>query len=208
MEDVLDVYERPYDPRRPQVCMDEASKQLVGEVRAPLPPEPGQPAREDYEYVRNGVANLFLVNEPLRGWRHVYVTDQRTAQDCAHVLKDLVDEQYPDADVIVLVTDNLNTHSPACLYASFPPEEAHRLANKIEWHYTPKHGSWLDMAEIELSVLARQCLDRRVDDKSALTGEVALWEARRNLAGTGIRWRFTTADARIKLHRLYPSVPE
>ncbi len=155
MEDVLDVYERPYDPRRPQVCMDEASKQLVGEVRAPLPPEPGQPAREDYEYVRNGVANLFLVNEPLRGWRHVYVTDQRTAQDCAHVLKDLVDEQYPDADVIVLVTDNLNTHSPACLYASFPPEEAHRLANKIEWHYTPKHGSWLDMAEIELSVLAR-----------------------------------------------------
>ena len=208
MEDTLDVYERPYDPRFPQVCLDEASKQLVGEVRAPLPPRPGHPAREDYEYVRNGVANLFMVSEPLRGWRHVTVTDQRTGADCAHVLKGLVDVHYPDAERIVLVTDNLNTHTPAVLYATFPPEEAHRIAAKLEWHYTPKHGSWLDMAEIELSVLARQCLDRRIPDKSTLKGAIALWEAKRNLAGTRIRWRFTTADARTKLLRLYPSIPE
>jgi DDE superfamily endonuclease len=208
MEAVLDVYERPYDPRRPQVCFDETSKQLVGEVRTPLPAAPGEPAREDYEYVRNGVASLFLACEPLRGWRHVYVTDQRTGRDCAAVLKDLVDVRYPEAERIVLVTDNLNTHTPAVLYAAFAPEEAHRIASKLEWHYTPKHGSWLDMAEIELSVLARQCLDRRIADKGVLRGEVALWEARRNQAGTGVRWRFTTADARIKLHRLYPSLPK
>jgi hypothetical protein len=207
MEDVLAVDERPYDPRRPQVCLDETSKQLVGEVRPGLPPVPGEPAREDYEYVRNGVANIFMASEPLRGWRHVYVTDRRTGQDCAQVLKDLVDVKYPAAENIVLVTDNLNTHTPAVLYAAFAPEEAQRIASKIEWHYTPKHGSWLDMAEIELSVLARQCLDRRIEDKGRLKGEVALWEARRNLAGTGVRWRFTTADARIKLHRLYPSIP-
>jgi len=206
MEDVLDVYERPYDPRRPQVCLDETSKQLVGEVRAPLPAAPGEPAREDYEYVRNGVANLFLASEPLRGWRHVYITDQRTGQDCAQVLKDLVDVRYPDAERIVLVTDNLNTHTTAVLYAAFAPEEAQRIARKIEWHYTPKHGSWLDMAEVELSVLARQCLDRRIADTALLKGEVALWQARRNRAGTGVNWRFTTADARIKLHRLYPSI--
>ena len=206
MEDVLDVYERPYDPCRPQVCMDEASKQLVGEVRLPLPPIPGHPAREDYEYVRNGVANLFMLTEPLRGWRHVVVTDQRTGADCARVLRELVDVHYPAAERIVLVTDNLNTHTPAVLYATFPPEEAHRIAAKLEWHYTPKHGSWLDMAEIELSVLARQCLDQRIPDTPRLKGAVALWQARRNRASTTITWRFTTADARIKLHSLYPSI--
>jgi hypothetical protein len=208
MEDTLDVYERPYDPRFPQVCLDETSKQLIGEVRTPLPSAPGTPARQDYEYERRGVANLFVVTEPLRGWRHVTVTDQRTAVDFAQVIKDLVDVRYPEAERIVLVLDNLNTHTPASLYAAFPPEEAHRLAAKLEWHYTPKHGSWLNIAEIEFSVLARQCLDRRIADKSVLKGEVALWQARRNRAGTGVRWRFTTADARIKLHRLYPSIPE
>jgi hypothetical protein len=206
MEDVLDVYERPYDPRFPQVCLDETSKQLVGEVRTPQPPVPGHPAREDYEYVRNGVANLFLACEPLRGWRHVTVTDQRTAVDFAHVLRALVDGHYPDAERIVLVVDNLNTHRPASLYAAFPPAEAKRLADKLEWHYTPKHGSWLDMAEIELSVLARQYLDQRIPDKATLKGGIALWQAQRNLASTGINWRFTTADARIKLHSLYPPV--
>jgi DDE superfamily endonuclease len=208
MEATLDVYERPYDPRFPQVCLDETSKQLIGEVHDPQPTAPGEPARQDYEYVRGGVANLFVVTEPLRGWRHVTVTDQRTAVDFAHVIKDLVDIRYPDAERIVLVLDNLNTHTPASLYAAFPPEEAHRLAAKLEWHYTPKHGSWLNIAEIEFSVLARQCLDRRIADKAALKGEVALWAARRNRVGTGVRWRFTTADARIKLHRLYPSIPE
>lgn len=208
MEDVLDVYERPYAPRFPQVCLDESSNQLVGEVRAPLPTTPGEPAREDYEYVRNGVANLFMVTEPLRGWRQVTVTDQRTSIDFAHVIRDLVDVRYPDAERIVLLMDNRNTHTPAALYAAFPPEEAHRLAAKVEWHYTPKHGSWLKIAEVEFSVLARQCLDRRIADSSVLKGEVAMWEVRRNRAGTGVRWRFTTADARIKLHRLYPSIPE
>jgi hypothetical protein len=208
MEDVLDVYERPYDPRHPQVCIDEASKQLVGEVRDPLPATPGHPAREDYEYERKGVANLFMVTEPLRGWRQVTVTDQRTSQDFAQVLKDLVDVQYPDAELIELVVDNLNTHTPAALYATFAPEEAHRIAAKLEWHYTPIHGSWLNMAEIELSVLSRQCLDRRFDDKSRLKGEVAYWQARRNRAGAPIHWRFTTADARIKLRHLYPAIPE
>ncbi len=206
MEDVLDVYHRPYDPRFPQVCLDETSKQLVGEVRPPLPVAPGQPAREDYEYVRNGVANLFMACEPLRGWRQVTVTDQRTAVDFAHVIRELVDVHYPAAERIVLVMDNLNTHTPASLYQAFPPEEAKRLADKLEWHYTPKHGSWLDMAEIELSVLSRQCLDQRIPDKAALKGAVALWQARRNRASTAIMWRFTTADARIKLHRLYPPI--
>ena len=208
MEDVLDVYERPSDPRFPQVCLDETSKQLVGEVRAPLPPQPGQPAHEDYEYVRNGVANLFVVSEPLRGWRHVTVTDQRTAVDFARVIKDLVDVRYPEAERIVLVMDNLNTHTIASLYQAFPPAEARRLAAKLEIHHTPPHGSWLNMAEIEFSVLARQCLDRRIPDKSTLAGAVALWEAKRNLAGTRLVWRFTTADARAKLLRLYPSIPE
>jgi len=205
MEDVLDVYHRPYDPRFPQVCLDETSKQLVGEVRTPLLPALGHAAREDYEYVRNGVANLFMVCEPLRGWRHVTVTDHRTAVDFAHVIRALVDIHYPDAERIVLVMDNLNTHSPASLYTAFPPAEAKRLADKLEIHYTPKHGSWLDMAEIELSILSRQYLDQRVPDKATLKGGIALWQARRNLASTNIKWRFTTADARIKLHSLYPS---
>jgi DDE superfamily endonuclease len=206
MEDVLAVYHRPYDARFPQVCLDETSKQLVGEVRPPLPPAPGQPAHQDYEYVRNGVANLFLVTEPLRGWRHVTVTDRRTAVDFAHVIKDLVDQRYPDAERIVLVMDNLNTHTPASLYAAFPPTEARRLAEKLELHYTPKHGSWLNMAEIEFSVLGRQCLDQRIADQPSLAGAVALWEAHRNRVGTGVKWRFTTADARIRLHRLYPAI--
>jgi DDE superfamily endonuclease len=208
MEDVLDVYERPYDPRFPQVCLDETSKQLVGETRTPIPASSGHPAREDYEYERNGVANLFLLTEPLRGWRQVIVTEQRTGVDFAYVIKDLIDVRYPDAERIVLVMDNLNTHTPASLYAAFPPAEAKRLADKLEIHYTPKHGSWLDMAEIELSVLARQCLDRRIADTSLLKGEVAHWVAKRNRVGIGINWRFTTADARIRLKHLYPSIPE
>jgi len=207
MEEVLDVYERPYDPRFPQVCLDETSKQLVGEVTPPLPVAPGQPAREDYEYVRNGVANLFLVTEPLQGWRHLTVTDQRTAVDFAQVIRDLVDVRYPEAERIVLVLDNLNTHTPAALYAAFPPAEAKRLADKVEWHYTPKHGSWLNIAEIEFSVLARQCLDRRIPDQPMLKGEVAAWAVRRNHEGAAVHWRFTTADARIRLRHLYPSIP-
>ena len=206
MEDVLDVYCRPYDPRRPQVCMDEASRQLLGDARPPLPAKPGQPRRGDYEYTRAGVADLFLVCEPLRGWRHVTVTDRRTRQDWARCIKDLVDLHYPDAERIVLVMDNLNTHSPVSLYETFAPEEAKRLADKLEIHYTPKHASWLDMAEIELSVLSRQCLDRRIPDKAMLEREVSAWEKDRNTAGGKVVWRFTTADARIKLKRLYPSL--
>jgi DDE superfamily endonuclease len=204
MEDVLEVYTRPYDPRRPQVCLDETSRQLLGEVAPPRPMAPGRPAREDYEYVRQGVANLFLVTEPLRGWRHVTVGERRTRTDFAHVVKDLIDVQYPEAEVIVLVMDNLNTHTPASLYEAFPPAEAKRLTAKLELHYTPKHGSWLNMAEIELSVLARQCLDRRIETREELEREVAAWEEERNERGVVIRWRFTTADARIKLRRLYP----
>lgn len=206
MEDVLDVYHRPYNPRFPQVCLDETSTQLLGEVRAPQPSIPGHAAREDYEYVRNGVANLFLATEPVRGWRHVTVTAQRTAIDFAQVVRDLVDVHYPTAERIVLVLDNLNTHTPASLYQAFPPAEAKRLADKLEIHHTPKHGSWLDMAEIELSVLARQYLDQRIPDLATLRAGVAAWQERRNQAATTIRWRFTTADARIKLHRLYPAI--
>lgn len=204
MEDVLAVYTRPYDPRRPQVCLDETSRQLLGDVTPPLPVAPGSPAREDYEYVRGGVCNLFLACEPLRGWRHVTVSDRRTRRDFAHVIKDLVDVQYPDAEQIVLVMDNLNTHSPASLYEAFAPAEARRLTDRLEIHYTPKHGSWLNMAEIELHVLAGQCLDRRLPDQATLTAEVAAWEANRNGADSRIDWRFTTADARIKLKHLYP----
>ena len=208
MEDVLDVYARPYDPRCPQVCLDETSKQLVGETRTPVPASPGHPAREDDEYERKGVANLFMLTEPLRGWRQVIVTEQRTAVDFAYVIQELVDVHYPHAERIVLVMDNLNTHAPASLYAAFPPAEAKRLADKLEIHYTPKHGSWLNMAKIELSVLTRQCLDPCIADKPLLKGAVAMWQAARNRAGTAIDWRFTTADARIKLKRLYPSIPE
>jgi len=207
MEDVLDVYHLPYDPAYPTVCLDETSKQLVAEVRTPLGAAPGQPAREDDEYERRGVANLFLVTEPLRGWRHVTVTDQRTAQDFAAVIKDLVDRRYPRAERITLVLDNLNTHTIASLYATFPPAEAKRLADKLEFHHTPKHGSWLNMAEIEFSVLARQCLDRRIPEKETLMAEVAAWQRERNRASIGVKWRFTTDDARIRLHRLYPAIP-
>lgn len=208
MEDVLDVYTRPYDPHFPVVCLDEVSKQLLRDVREPLPMEPGQPQRIDAEYERQGVVNCFLVCEPLIGRRHVTVTQQRTKRDFAQQIQTLVDVRYPQAERIALVTDNLNTHSPASLYAAFPPQEAKRLTDKLEWHYTPKHGSWLNMAEIELSVLSRQCLDRRVPDRTTLEREVSAWEERRNQAGGPINWRFTTDDARIKLKRLYPSHDE
>jgi DDE superfamily endonuclease len=205
MEDVLEVYTRPYDPLRPQVCLDETSRQLLGDVSPPCPVAPGRPAREDYEYVRHGVCNLFLVTEPLTGWRQVTVSDRRTRIDWAHCIKDLVDIHYPDAVRIVLVQDNLNTHTPASLYEAFAPAEAKRLADKLELHYTPKHGSWLNMAEIELAMLAAQCLDRRLADRATLEREVAAWQAARNRAGRGVNWRFTTEDARIKLKHLYPT---
>jgi len=206
MEDVLEVYHRPYDERRPLVALDEASKQLVGEVVQPLPPEPGQPERFDYEYVRNGTANLFMISEPLLGWRAVQVTERRTATDFAEVVRWLVEEVHPDAEKVVLVLDNLNTHKVASLYEAFPPEQARRIAERLEIHYTPKHGSWLNVAEVELSVLARQCLDRRIAAVQELRRQVAAWEEERNERGVEIRWRFTTADARIKLRRLYPSL--
>jgi len=204
MEDVLEVYHRPYDERRPLVALDEASKQLVGEVVQPLPPEPGQPERFDYEYVRHGTANLFMVSEPLLGWRAVKVTERRTAKDFAEVLRWLVEDVHPDAAKVVLVMDNLNTHKVASLYEAFPPEQARRIAARLEIHHTPKHGSWLNVAEIELSVLARQCLDRRIGGAAELRHEVAAWEGERNERQVEVRWRFTTSDARIKLRRLYP----
>ncbi len=206
MEDTLEVYQRPYDPQRPQVCLDEASKQLIGHVQAPLPQQPGQPAREDYEYQRNGTANIFMLSEPLAGRRKAHVTERRTAVDFALILRNLVDVQYPQASKIVLVLDNLNTHKPASLYEAFPPEEARRILGRLEIHHTPKHGSWLNMAEIELGVLSRQCLNRRIPDRQTLASEVAAWENARNAETCKINWRFTTADARIKLKRLYPSI--
>ncbi len=205
MEDVLDLYAEPYDAARPQVCLDECPYQLLSDVQAPTPVAPGQPARVDYEYAREGTCNLFMFFEPHRGWRHVKVTDRRTAHDFAHCLQDLVDVHYPEAVQIRLVTDNLNTHTPAALYATFPAEEARRIARKLEWHYTPKHGSWLDMAEVELAILARQCLDRRIPDRATLERETAAWEARRNAIGARVDWQFTTDKARDKLTRLYPS---
>jgi transposase len=208
MEDVLEVYTRPYDPSRPQVCMDEKSKQLVDEVREPLAASPGRAARHDYEYERNGTANLFIVCEPLAGWRHLKVTDRRTKLDWAQCIKELVDVHYPEAEKIVLVVDNLNTHTPAALYEAFDPAEARRLLERLEIHYTPKHGSWLNMAEIELSVLARQCLDQRIPDQETLAEEVSAWEEERNAAESSIEWRFTSADARIKLKHLYPEIVE
>jgi hypothetical protein len=206
MEDVIGVYHRPPDPDCPVVCVDEGGKQLIGEVRPPLPVRVGRPAREDCEYARNGTANLFLAFEPLAGRRVVEVTQRRTAIDFAKFLKRLLDEVYPKAARVVLVTDNLNTHCTGSLYEAFEPAEALRLAKRIEWHYTPRHGSWLNMAEIELSVLARQCLDRRVPDAEALKREVAAWQERRNTAAVKADWQFTTADARVKLKKLYPTV--
>jgi DDE superfamily endonuclease len=206
MEEVLEVYTPPYDPRRPWICMDEVSKQLVGETCQPLPAEPGQASRYDYEYQRNGVCNLFMFFDPLQGWRHVEVTERRTMQDWAWALKAVVEGYYPSADVVTVVLDNLNTHVPAALYATFPPAEARRLRRRLEFVYTPKHGSWLNMAEIELSVLSRQCLNRRLADRDTLTREVIAWEVRRNATGVAVDWRFTTATARIKLQRLYPVI--
>jgi len=208
MEDVLDVYQQPYDPRRPMVCMDELSKQLVGEVTPPLPLEPGQPARCDYEYERQGTANLFMFFEPLVGHRFVQVTDHRTKIDWAYAVRELVDVHYPEAERIILVMDNLNTHSLGSLYEAFEPTEAKRIADRLDVHHTPKHGSWLNMAEIELGVLSRQCLDRRIPNQSHLIQYVALWQSNRNQAQVKVDWRFTTADARIKLKRLYPSIHE
>jgi hypothetical protein len=208
MEDVLEVSKRPYDPRRPVVCLDETSKQLIGEVRTPVPAAPGQVAHYDCEYVRNGVANLFMIFEPLAGQRDVEVTDRRTKKDYAQRLRKLSDEVYPEAKVIVLVQDNLNTHSPASLYEAFTPAEAQRLAARFEWHYTPKHGSWLDMAEIELGILNRQCLSQRIDNIEALRRQTRTWEKRRDAAKVKVNWQFTTANARTKLKRLYPSLEE
>jgi hypothetical protein len=206
MEDVLAVYHRPLDPARPVVCLDEQSKQLIRELRTPVPAEPGRPARIDSEYQRNGTVNLFMAFEPLAGRRRVTVTDRRTRVDFAAVIRDLVDVRYPTAEKIVLVMDNLNTHKPASLYEAFPPAEARRLIDKLEIHHTPKHGSWLNMAETELSVLTRQCLDRRIADKPTLEREVAAWEQARNDTTCRVDWQFTTADARVKLKRLYPLI--
>jgi hypothetical protein len=205
MEDVLDLYHQPYDPRYPTVCFDETSKQLIMEVKIPVPSAPGQVARYDYEYERNGVRNLFMFFEPLRGWRHVKVTERRTKVDWAYCMKQLVDEFYPDAIRVRVVQDQLNTHDPAALYEVFEPKEAKRLLDRLEFHYTPKHGSWLDMAEIEFSVLSRQCLDQRIPDDPTLVCQITAWEQDRNDNATKVNWRFTTQDARIKLRKLYPS---
>ena len=202
----MDLYEEPPDPRRPLVCFDELPYQIVAETRVPVPGRPGRPARVDYEYRRNGTANVFMSVAPHLRWRHVSITDRRTQQDFAHEMRALVDEYFPDAAVIRLVSDNLNTHTAAALYATFPPAEARRLARKLEFHHTPKHGSWLNMAEIELSVVSAQCLDRRLGDRATLEREAAAWEAERNQARATIEWRFTSAAARTKLQRVYPVV--
>lgn len=206
MEEVLDVYKRSYDPKRPQVCFDEKSKQLVADVRKPVGEHPGQRVRYDYEYKRNGVANLFMIFEPLRGQRQVRVTDRRTKKDFAECMRQLVDDIYPDAEQIVLVMDNLNTHKKASLYESFEPSEAKRIADKLEIHHTPRHGSWLNMAEIEMSVMSRQCLRERMHSVQYLTEEALLWQRHRNCKKVKVDWRFTTEDARIKLKKLYPSI--
>lgn len=205
MEDVLDLYHEPHDPFRPVVCFDEGTKQLIGETRTPLPLQPGEPQRYDYEYERHGTCNLFMFCEPLAAWRQVEVTDHRTRLEYAHCLKYLADERYPQATLIRLVQDNLNTHSPASLYEAFPPEEARRLAQRFEFHHTPVHGSWLNIAEIELNVLNSQCLDRRIPNKETLIKEVVAWNLVRNQKAASVNWQFTTQDARIKLKRLYPS---
>ena len=204
MEDVLELYAEARDPQRPVVCFDECSKELRGHVADPVPPSPGRPAKEDYEYTRHGTANLFVVAEPLAGTRHVTVTDRRTIPDFAAQMKYLCDVLYPDAEVIRVVLDNLNTHAYGSLFATYPPEEASRLRRKLEFHFTPKHASWLDMAECELSVLAGQCLSRRIESREELAAEVAAWQAARNKAGAKIVWTFRVADARKKLDHLYP----
>jgi hypothetical protein len=204
MEDVLDLYAEPYDPRYPVVCFDESPYQFISEVRQPLPVRPGQPARYDYEYRREGTCNLFMFFEPLQGWRHVKVTDRRTAQDFAHCMQDLVDVHFPQAAVISVVLDNLNTHTPAALYATFPPAEACRLLRKLDFHYTPKHGSWLNMAEIEFAVVSTQCLDRRLGNQETVRRASAAWERSRNAQKAIVDWRFTTAKARRKLKHIYP----
>jgi len=206
MEEILTVYERPYDFKNPLICLDEATKQLVKEIKVPIPPQRSQPERVDYEYERNGTANLFMLCEPIVGARYVEVTQRRTAVDYAHLLKRLVDVFYPDACKITLVQDNLNIHSPSSLYKAFAPEEARRILSRLEFFYTPKHGSWLNMAEIELSILSRQCLDQRIPDFQTLQKHVSAWNEHRNQKGTWIDWRFTMQDARVKLHRLYPSI--
>jgi hypothetical protein len=206
MEDVLDVYNRPYDSQYPVVCMDESCKQLIGEIKVPVPAAPGHPKLVDDEYVRNGVAEIFLEVEPLGGKRHVEATERRTRVDWARFIKDMLDERYPQAKKIVLVLDNLNTHSISSLYEAYPPSEARRLAQRLEIHYTPKHGSWLNVAEIELSVLKGQCLRERVADLKTMQEEIVTWESNRNNKQAKVNWQFTTADARIKLKRLYPIV--
>ena len=205
MEDVLDLYAEPYDPRRPVVCFDETSTQLLSEPRPALPAKPGRPRRQDYEYRREGTRNLFLTCEPLRGWRHVAITQRRTQQDFAHQMRWLVDQAYPEVQVVRVVLDNLNTHRAASLYQAFAAPEARRIVKRLEFHHTPKHGSWLNMAEIEFSVLARSCLRRRVPDEDTLCREIQALERERNATQATINWRFTAQDARRKLHRLYPS---
>ena len=206
MEDVLELYAMPYDPKRPLVCFDEHLVQLIMEKRRPLPAKPGQPERFDYEYQRNGTRNLFAFFQPLAAWRHVRVTERRTKIDFAHCMQYLVDERFPEADKILLVQDNLNTHTPASLYEAFEPAEAKRISNRLEFHYTPKHGSWLNMVEIEIGILCEQCLDDRIPDEDTLRREIAAWEAARNEQQATIDWSFGTADARIKLKRLYPNI--
>ena len=204
MENVLEAYEQPYDPNRPLVCMDETNKQMVKETRQTMEAQPGQPERFDYEYERNGTANIFMFCEPLQGWRHVNVTDRRTKVDFALQIKELLEVHYPDVDCVRLVMDNLNTHAPASLYEAFEPSEARRLLERLEIIHTPKHGSWLNIAEIELNVMARQCLDRRIPNKLTLQRETAAWESPRNSDQTPVDWQFPTDDARIKLRPLYP----
>jgi len=208
MEDVLDRYSRPYDPKRPLVCFDELLVQLIAETRRPLPPKPGQPERFDYEYKRNGTRNLFFFFQPLAGWRHVLITEHRTKMDYAHAMRYLVDELFPEADVVVVVEDNLNTHTPAALYEAFEPAEAKRILDRLEFHYTPPHGSWLNMVEIELSILCEQCLDDRIPDEQTLRREVEAWERARNEQRATVNWRFSPSDARVKLARLYPNISQ
>jgi len=208
MEDVIQTYLLPYNPAYPVVCFDEASKQLFGEVRGPLPTQPGSPAKQDYEYERLGVCNQLMMCEPLRGWRHVQVSERRTRKDYAHCVRELVEVHYPQAKKVRLVQDNLNTHDGASLYEAFPAEQARRLLDKIEWHYIPKHASWLNMAETEIRIMNGQCLDRRLDSQAKLATEVAAWERKRNAAGARIHWTFTLAAARRKLRKLYPSIED